>query len=80
MKNINPLATLSVFLIKEIWQKRIGNNYKKKRGIFCRFYPDCSNYTIKALEKYGFIKGWLMTCNRVKRCNKENTESCVDYP
>ena len=80
MKSINPLAVLSVFLIKEIWQKRIGLKYKKKHNILCRFYPDCSNYAVLALEEYGFVKGWQLAFNRVKSCNDNNTESCINYP
>ncbi|MFZ3077057.1 MAG: hypothetical protein WA139_01250 [Candidatus Aenigmatarchaeota archaeon] len=33
-----------------------------------------------ALEKYGFVKGWLLAYKRIKRCTNENIESCIDYP
>ena len=39
---------------------------------FCRFKPTCSEYTISALEKYGFCKGGLMSVWRVLRCNPFN--------
>jgi uncharacterized protein len=35
----------------------------------CRFYPTCSEYAIQAFEKYGFIKGLLLSCWRILRCN-----------
>jgi len=76
----NLLVKLSVWMIREIWQRRFGIRYKKKKGIICRFYPDCSNYTIQALEEYGFIEGWKKGYSRFKRCTDENTEICVDYP
>jgi hypothetical protein len=80
MKKNNFLKNFSIFLIKELWQKRFGPRYKKKRNIVCRFYPDCSNYAIQSLTKYGFILGWKKAINRLKRCTNKNTESCIDFP
>ncbi len=39
---------------------------------FCRFYPSCSQYGVEAIEKYGVIKGGLMTSWRIIRCNPWN--------
>lgn len=39
----------------------IGNN--------CRFYPTCSEYSIQAYQKYGFIRGSYLTINRILRCH-----------
>lgn len=39
---------------------------------FCRFQPTCSEYAIKAIEKYGFLKGGLKAMWRVLRCNPWN--------
>lgn len=38
-------------------------------GKNCRFYPTCSQYTIQALEKYGLIKGSLLSIKRIVKCN-----------
>lgn len=35
----------------------------------CRYYPTCSEYAIQAYEKYGFIKGTVLTIWRILRCN-----------
>ncbi len=35
----------------------------------CRFTPSCSQYGIEAFEKYGVIKGFWLTLNRILRCN-----------
>ena len=35
----------------------------------CRFYPTCSQYTIKALEKYGFWRGIILGSKRILRCH-----------
>jgi putative membrane protein insertion efficiency factor len=36
---------------------------------FCRFNPTCSQYGVEAIEKYGLIKGGIMTSWRILRCN-----------
>ena len=35
----------------------------------CKFYPTCSQYALEAIEKYGAVKGGLMTAWRILRCN-----------
>jgi putative membrane protein insertion efficiency factor len=35
----------------------------------CRFEPTCSQYAIQAIEKYGPIKGLVLACWRILRCN-----------
>jgi len=38
----------------------------------CRFYPTCSQYTIDALNTYGFFKGVFMSIRRILRCHPFN--------
>jgi putative component of membrane protein insertase Oxa1/YidC/SpoIIIJ protein YidD len=80
MTKNNLLVKLSVYIIRKIWHGKLGRAYNQKRNIICRFYPSCSNYAIIALEKYGFIIGWLKSINRIWRCKPSNCDSCVDYP
>ena len=28
----------------------------EKNGVKCKYYPTCSEYSIQAFEKYGFLK------------------------
>ena len=35
----------------------------------CRYYPTCSNYALQAIQKFGALKGGLMTVARILRCN-----------
>lgn len=35
----------------------------------CQFYPSCSNYGMHAIQKFGVIKGTMMTTDRIVRCN-----------
>lgn len=39
------------------------------RGYHCKFYPTCSEYTIQAIEKYGFFKGSFLGIKRILKCN-----------
>jgi len=38
----------------------------------CRFYPTCSQYAIEAIEKYGALKGTLISIKRILRCHPFN--------
>ncbi len=38
-------------------------------GKNCRFVPTCSDYSIKAIKKYGLIKGIILSIKRICRCN-----------
>jgi len=35
----------------------------------CRFSPSCSHYGIQAIERFGALKGSIMTVWRILRCN-----------
>jgi len=35
----------------------------------CRFTPTCSSYAVTAVERFGIIKGTLLTAWRILRCN-----------
>jgi hypothetical protein len=79
-KDESVLTIVSLSFIKNIYQPKLSPLLKKKLNIRCRFYPTCSNYGIMALEKYGFLQGWIKIVNRIFSCNPANRNSCVDYP
>jgi len=66
---------LAIGLIK-IYQKTFSFDHGPLKALyphgFCRFIPSCSQYGIEAIEKYGIIKGGLMTSWRILRCNPWN--------
>lgn len=35
----------------------------------CNFTPSCSQFALKAIQRYGIIKGVLMASDRLQRCN-----------
>ncbi|MFW5973658.1 MAG: membrane protein insertion efficiency factor YidD [Bacteroidota bacterium] len=38
-------------------------------GNACRFQPTCPGYSIRAFEKYGALKGLVLTVYRIARCH-----------
>lgn len=38
-------------------------------GGACRYTPTCSEYSIEALERYGAVKGSILSIHRIMRCN-----------
>ena len=52
----------------KFYQKNISV-FLEKNGVKCKFYPTCSEYAVQALEKYGFLKGMLLSIKRFLRCN-----------
>ena len=35
----------------------------------CRYTPTCSQYTLEALQKYGFLKGGWLAIKRICSCH-----------
>ncbi|MCK5044234.1 membrane protein insertion efficiency factor YidD [Candidatus Parcubacteria bacterium] len=48
-------------------------------GKRCRFYPSCSQYTYRAIEKYGLSKGLMQGIKRILRCHPFNPGG-IDFP
>ncbi|WP_410054387.1 membrane protein insertion efficiency factor YidD [Escherichia coli] len=44
----------------------------------CRHTPSCSKYTLIALKRFGFVKGWKLGLKRIYRCRPPN--GGIDYP
>ena len=38
-------------------------------GASCKYLPTCSRYAIEAIERHGVMKGGLLACWRILRCN-----------
>lgn len=61
------MKKILLWLIKG-YQKHISL-WLESKNIHCKFYPTCSEYTKKAIEKYGAGKGTLLGIARILRCN-----------
>lgn len=56
------------------YQKYLNINNSLTRALFltdnsCRFLPTCSEYSYQAIEKYGILRGVLMSFKRIVRCH-----------
>jgi putative membrane protein insertion efficiency factor len=56
-------------IILSFYKNYVSSSLSRVFGNACRFTPTCSEYTIEALEKYGFFKGMGMGLKRVARCH-----------
>lgn len=57
---------VGVFLIDAYKEHVASLNFTQ-----CGYYPTCSQYTKQSIEKYGLLKGWVMGCDRLMRCNHD---------
>ncbi len=61
------MKKILIFIING-YQKHISS-WLDLKGIKCKYYPTCSEYTKQAIEKYGVIKGSLLGIKRILKCN-----------
>ena len=58
------MKKLFIFIIK-FYRKYISPMKSTK----CPYIPSCSEYGMEAIEKYGALKGGVLTLWRIIRCN-----------
>ena len=61
-KKVNPLR-----LLVEVYRSYIS----PIDGKDCPMYPTCSEYSLQCFKKYGLFIGWMMTCDRLFRCGRD---------
>jgi len=54
----------SIFLI-HLYQTSISPSLPR----MCRFYPSCSEYSIQAIDHYGFLRGMIKSVCRILKCH-----------
>lgn len=59
----------TAILFIKTYKKAVSPIITQLFGNACRFTPTCSEYTIEALEKYGFVKGALLGLKRLGKCH-----------
>lgn len=65
--NISPFGKVAILLIR-FYQKYVS----PLLGQHCRFYPSCSQYTLEAIQEWGFFKGSYLGLKRIIRCHPLN--------
>ena len=61
------MRKIGIFLIN--FYKKYISNILYHKGINCKYYPTCSEYTKQAFKKYGFFKGCFLGIKRIIKCN-----------
>ena len=61
-KPANPFI-YSVEFYRKYISTAIGNR--------CQMYPTCSKYSIDAFKKHGSVVGYIMSCDRLLRCGRD---------
>lgn len=61
------MKKILMFLIKK-YKKNISP-LLSAHGINCKYYPTCSDYTMQAIQKYGWLKGSFLGIKRIFKCN-----------
>ncbi|MCE1201248.1 MAG: membrane protein insertion efficiency factor YidD [Bacteroidia bacterium] len=65
MKQLLNIPALLAILLIRVYQYTLSPFI----GRSCRYYPTCSNYSIEALKKHGFIKGGWLSVKRISSCH-----------
>lgn len=60
-KALTVLLKFAIHAYKILLSPVLGNN--------CKFYPNCSDYALDAIDKHGPIIGLWLSARRVTRCN-----------
>lgn len=47
------------------------NHLSAVRHSGCPMYPSCSEYSRECIQKHGTLIGWIMTCDRLMRCGRD---------
>ena len=58
------MKKLFIYLIR-FYQNSISAHTRPS----CKYYPTCSNYALEAIERFGALKGGIMSIYRILRCN-----------
>ncbi|KAF4377532.1 hypothetical protein F8388_025023 [Cannabis sativa] len=64
-KEVDNLGVVAALCVLKFYKSEISPILPKS----CRFVPTCSEYSMEAYKKYGFVKGTLLTTWRICRCN-----------
>lgn len=61
----SSLLPFPISFYQKIISPAVGNR--------CQMSPSCSAYSQEALQTHGFFLGWIMTCDRLMRCGRDET-------
>ncbi len=53
------------------------NHLNAVRTGSCPMHPGCSEYSRQAIDRYGPVLGWIMACDRLMRCGRDELDRAV---
>lgn len=59
-----------------VWSSPLGRLQKfisRADGDRCPMYPTCSRYAAQSIARHGALAGWVLTCDRLLRCGRDET-------
>jgi uncharacterized protein len=62
------VTSLAVLLVRG-YRALVSPLVPQTIGGRCKYHPSCSQYALDALREYGFVRGFVLTCWRLLRCN-----------
>jgi putative component of membrane protein insertase Oxa1/YidC/SpoIIIJ protein YidD len=82
----NQLSARLVSTVSFVYQRSFLRERAQRRGMHCSYLPSCTEYAVRAVERYGLIQGLMLTGDRLRRCSKDDRHngggrgSFVDFP
>lgn len=70
----NPV---SLFFIGSMWTYQ--NLLSPQLSAECIYHQSCSNFSKRAIERYGFSKGVLLSSDRLIRCNPTSVQEAYEW-
>jgi uncharacterized protein len=73
MKKLQKIISWPFLFLIRLYQHTLSFDHGPMKRFFpygyCQFQPTCSEYTYRAIEKYGLLKGTILGGWRILRCN-----------
>ncbi len=74
------MNTLSKIAVKLIRAYQLNGGGRRYFMVDCNFEPSCSEYTARAIERFGFFSGVYRGFLRVKRCSGRDVTGKIYDP
>jgi hypothetical protein len=78
------LFRIPFLLLIRLYQKTLSMDHGLPSKLFpygfCRFTPTCSEYSYRAIERHGVIRGIALAIWRIIRCNPFSKGGCDPVP
>lgn len=79
------LVRRTALLVIRLYQRTLSIDHGLARYLVpasgrCRYYPSCSEYGYRAVERFGVVRGGLLAARRVLRCHPFAKGGVDDVP